>query len=155
MRLISHRGNLFAGQTAPKENTEQAVYEALSLGFEVEVDLWKVNSNYYLGHDYPQNQVSFWFLVKNSRKLWFHCKNKAAFRIFRYFGGFMHESEPFVESKTIFSKWRWNHSSNHNFDNRSVCVMPELHNLSIEDYRTAGAVCSDDIANIECQILKN
>jgi len=142
------------GQRNPKENTVQAVEEAISLGYEVEIDVWKTNDGWFLGHDCPENKVSLFFLIINCRKLWFHCKNGAAFNILKWLGGFMHDSEPQVEAHTVFNKFSWNHSSNHYYDSKTVCVMPELHSLEPQDYSAAYGVCSDDIVNIEYEFKK-
>jgi glycerophosphoryl diester phosphodiesterase len=154
MRLISHRGNLLSGQTYPKENTIQAIEEAICLGYDVEIDVWREKDGWFLGHDLPLNRVSLLFLIKRCRRLWFHCKNKAAHDVLKWFGGFMHEDEPYAKVKTLFSEYKWNHSSNHDFHGNSVCVMPELCNLTTENYREASAVCSDDIVTIDYELKK-
>lgn len=142
------------GQRNPKENTVQAVKEAISLGYEVEIDVWKTNDGWFLGHDGPENKVSLFFLILNCRKLWLHCKNSSSFNILKWFGGFMHDSEPQVEVNTILNRFEWNHSSNHHYDNKTVCVIPELHGLKPEDYIRAYGVCSDSIVNIEYEFKK-
>jgi hypothetical protein len=71
MILISHRGNL-NGKT-DDENKPKYIEEALSQGFDVEVDVWYDNNQFWLGHDKPQYKVSdgfFFFFC-----LWCHAKN--------------------------------------------------------------------------------
>ncbi len=71
MILISHRGNL-NGKT-DDENKPKYIEEALSQGFDVEVDVWYIDNQFWLGHDKPQYKVSEGFLEHHS--LWCHAKN--------------------------------------------------------------------------------
>ena len=71
MILISHRGNL-NGKT-DDENKPKYIEEALSQGFDVEVDVWYDNKQFYLGHDEPQYLIQKDFLRKSG--LWCHAKN--------------------------------------------------------------------------------
>jgi len=50
MRLISHRGNI-NGKNLERENSFPYIQEALQLGYEVEIDIWVINNEVYLGHD--------------------------------------------------------------------------------------------------------
>mgnify|MGYP005995747501 FL=1 len=53
MIFISHRGNI-NGIIKERENTVSYINEALSTGFNVEVDIWYKNKSFYLGHDNPK-----------------------------------------------------------------------------------------------------
>jgi glycerophosphoryl diester phosphodiesterase len=72
MKIISHRGNIY-GSDPKKENTTDAIILALSLGFDVEVDIWLKDEKYCLGHDAPGIYVTKDFLL--NEKLWCHAKN--------------------------------------------------------------------------------
>ena len=72
MKIISHRGNLI-GPNKEEENKMNYIDNSLSLGFDVEIDLWYVNGEFYLGHDNPEHRTSFEFISKNG--LWIHAKN--------------------------------------------------------------------------------
>jgi len=74
MKLISHRGNVY-GREPSKENTIKHITRALSLGYDVEIDLWLIRNKTYLGHDSPDQEVSINFLMENKDKLWCHAKN--------------------------------------------------------------------------------
>ena len=50
MILISHRGNT-NGVNHEKENSISYIEDALNLGFDVEVDVWYHEDNFYLRHD--------------------------------------------------------------------------------------------------------
>jgi len=72
MILISHRGNL-DGSNPDKENKPSYVLEAISAGFDVEVDVWFYDNKFWLGHDEPTYEVDLNFL-KHPR-MWVHAKN--------------------------------------------------------------------------------
>ena len=72
MILISHRGNL-NGMNTERENSPDYIEEALSHGFDVEIDVWDILGSYFLGHDEPKYLVKKNFL-KNEH-LWCHAKN--------------------------------------------------------------------------------
>jgi len=70
--LISHRGNL-NGVIVERENSIDYVEEALSQGFDVEIDVWDIFGSYFLGHDEPKYLVKKDFLKIDG--LWCHAKN--------------------------------------------------------------------------------
>ena len=63
MILISHRGNI-EGRT-DQENKPEYRKKALDQGFNVEVDVWYVNNEYYLGHALPQYKIQEEFYKLN------------------------------------------------------------------------------------------
>ena len=77
MKLISHRGNL-TGPNPELENSVAYIEMAMKKGFDVEIDLWMIENEFYLGHDRPEYRISFKFLLFNKNKLWIHCKNNEA-----------------------------------------------------------------------------
>ena len=60
-KLISHRGNI-SGPNISLENDPTYILEALSLGYDCEVDIWLVEKELYLGHDEPTYKTSMEFL---------------------------------------------------------------------------------------------
>ena len=78
MNIISHRGNLY-GPNQITENSKSQVLAAIDKGFDVEIDLWKIEKKLFLGHDKPQYDIDLNFLISNSNRLWIHCKNLEAF----------------------------------------------------------------------------
>src|SRR4051812_39938537 len=75
LKIISHRGNL-AGSCPSLENKPSQVESALRHGYNVEIDLWRVKGDWFLGHDEPQYRVGHFFPWQKG--LWCHCKNLAA-----------------------------------------------------------------------------
>ena len=53
MKIISHRGNL-DGPIFEKENHPDYILNAIDAGFDVEIDLWKIETKLFLGHDEPK-----------------------------------------------------------------------------------------------------
>lgn len=72
MVVIAHRGNL-NGPNPAEENSPAHIQRALDAGFEVEIDVWVLNGNVYLGHDEPKYKVDVNFLRNSS--FWCHAKN--------------------------------------------------------------------------------
>lgn len=77
MIFISHRGNLF-GPKPELENKPEYIDVALSLGYNVEIDIWAEGDRYYLGHDKPDFKIDVRFLESRSKNIWIHCKNGEA-----------------------------------------------------------------------------
>ena len=70
MKLIAHRGNI-NGPNPERENSPDYIKEALDKGFDVEIDVWKINGSYFLGHDAPEYRIEFGFLMND--RLWCHA----------------------------------------------------------------------------------
>ena len=75
MRLISHRGNI-DGPNRELENDPSYILKAIGQGFDVEIDVWLIDDNILLGHDFGQYQVDLYFL--KNKHLWCHAKNLEA-----------------------------------------------------------------------------
>ena len=56
MKLIAHRGNL-NGRNLQLENSPANIMEAIWKGYDVEIDVWHVKNEFYLGHDEPLYEV--------------------------------------------------------------------------------------------------
>ena len=142
-RWILHRG-LGDGPDARLENDERRIRALVSEGWDVEVDLWKMDDGWWLGHDAPTAKLSD-ISVLEVPQVWAHCKNLEALQALqatRESGKihyFTHDTDP----ATLTSRnWIWC------FPGRivgkgSVCVMPERTGLRAPEICMAGAVCSD------------
>jgi hypothetical protein len=95
MILISHRGNI-DGREPQRENNPDFILEAVKAGFDVEVDVWVIDSQYLLGHDEPQYEVNLEWLRR--LPLWCHAKNKEAFTqlLISNIHCFWHENDRFT-----------------------------------------------------------
>lgn len=76
LKLISHRGNI-SGR-GEFENSPNQIDLCITKGFDVEIDLWKVENDLFLGHDYPDHKINLDYLQDRKEWLWVHCKNEPA-----------------------------------------------------------------------------
>ena len=142
MILISHRGNI-NGKQLNKENAPFYVNNALKLGFNVEIDVWWYNNNFYLGHDKPMYKIKKEYL--QDYRLWCHAKNIEALyqMVNRNIHCFYHQTD----DVTLTSKgYLWT-SPNKTLTKKSVMVLPEIQNLEIPT--KIHGLCSDVIENYE------
>jgi hypothetical protein len=142
MKLISHRGNL-NGQMPENENHPDYIDEAIHAGYDVEIDVWMIDNELYLGHDEPQYKIIYNWLSTRYEKLWIHCKNVEAMEWFNSFGGFnyfWHEEDTVtLTSMNII----WAYPGKQTIKG-SVAVLPEIHN---DNLSACIGICSDYINN--------
>jgi len=122
IRIIAHRGNLKG--PCSDENTPHLICEAISAGFDAEVDVWKIDEILYLGHDEPQYQIDESFLTDRAKFLWIHCKNLEALRAlskFQYLNIFWHQNDDFVLTR---SNHVWTFPGK-KLSSDSIAVMPD------------------------------
>ena len=148
MKIIAHRANV-NGADISTENHPDQIDLAISMGFDVEVDVRYDcgQEKLFLGHDEPQYTVSWNWLAKRKKYLWIHCKNLDALHEFSFgtsgFNYFWHQEDYY----TLTSKnYIWTYPG-HDFRANSVIVMPEIYtekeNLKdIATYDCYG-VCTD------------
>lgn len=72
MRLIAHRGLMY-GPNKEIENHPDTIEEAWANDFDCEIDIWRCDGKWFLGHDKPTYEVPSHFLMMG--RSWFHCKN--------------------------------------------------------------------------------
>jgi len=151
MKLISHRGNL-DGPIKSRENEPNYIDEALALGFDVEIDLWLVNRELFLGHDLGQYKIDFNWLVERKDSVWVHCKNFEAIK-------FMSESKPVLnyfwhenDAYTLTSKGvGWVLPGKKTYYN-SILVLPEIvSEINIKELKLVNfiGICSDFIIHFK------
>ena len=75
MKFISHRGNI-DGPNPEWENDPSRIEDVLNKGYDVEIDVWKIGSKLFLGHDGPQFPIDYGFIKNES--LLCHAKNLEA-----------------------------------------------------------------------------
>ena len=140
MILISHRGNT-NGKNPSAENRPDYIDEAISLGFDVEIDVWLIDGVIFLGHDEPQYGITQQWLNERVDKLWIHCKNVEAMEWFNMIGGFnyfWHEED----TLTLTSKgYMWVYPGKQPIVG-SIAVMPEIND---DDISKCEGICSDYI----------
>ena len=138
--LISHRGNT-VGKLELYENEPSYIHKTLLEGFDVEVDIWYIENNWYLGHDNPQYKIDYNWLKERKDKLWIHCKNIEAMeecnkKIELHY--FWHQEDIMTLTSNNFL---WVHFLHQPIEN-SIAVLPELSN---KDISKCIGICSDFI----------
>jgi hypothetical protein len=101
MKIIAHRGNV-NGRILERENSPDYIMEAIGLGFDVEIDVWYINDEFYLGHDNPVHKIDPSFCLNCS--VWCHAKNKDALHQLLKIGAhcFWHENDSYtLTSKSV------------------------------------------------------
>ena len=143
MKLISHRGNI-DGKNPKEENNVLYIQKALKLGYDVEIDVWNINKEWYLGHDEPQYKIKYDFLTLDG--LWLHAKNgDALYHLLqdRCCNVFYHTDEDWVLTS---KKYIWTYPNQLLYPN-SICVLPELGYNG--DLKNCKGICSDFISKYE------
>jgi hypothetical protein len=144
MKLIAHRGNL-TGSNPIRENSIAYIEEAISEGFDVEIDLRVEDDQCYLGHDDPQYFITMEWLRKYKDVLWIHCKNREALEKLSTsmveFNYFWHETD----SYTLTSKGiGWVYPGKQPYSN-SVVVIPETMDFCDEYIIGVYGICTDRV----------
>lgn len=139
MKIISHRGNLH-GPELERENLIPSIENCIALNFDVEIDVWAINNNLFLGHDEPKYPVYKSYLLDRKNFLWIHCKNKESllYVIDLDLNFFFHDKDDFVltSKKNI---WAYPGKST---DKKTVQVLPEWNNFENLD-RNCYGICTD------------
>lgn len=68
-----------SGPNIATENTLKSCEKCFELGFEVELDVWKLNDALWLSHNFPNTRVERvpnWLLERSD--VWWHAKNLSA-----------------------------------------------------------------------------
>lgn len=135
MIIISHRGNLCGPSS--KENHPDQIRKAFSLGFDVEIDVWYISDKFYLGHDYPEHEVSKDFFTNSH--FWCHAKNIPALEQLKNLKAhyFWHQNDDLTLTS---NKYLWTYPGKQLTSN-SICVLPEKTNQ--EDMKIAFGICTD------------
>lgn len=140
MIKIAHRGNQHG--PADNENEPHQLVATMSTVCDVEVDVWKIDGNLFLGHDAPQYPVDETFIKDIAEGAWYHCKNLEALEHFvKYLPDlrfFWHQND----AHTLTSNgYIWTYPGEKVTD-RSILVhlgKPDLSSFEVMPY----AICSD------------
>lgn len=148
MKLIAHRG-LMNGPDKTLENKPVQIETALSHEFDCEIDLWIINSEFWLGHDAPQYPVNEQFL--KTFGLWIHAKNLAALRWLTNSSlcYFWHENDKFTLTSNNFI---WTYPGQE-LTQHSIAVMPEWNDPEFKNLLTnCYGICSDYVVIIKNKV---
>lgn len=125
MKIIAHRG-LIDGPNKDLENRPEQIHKVLDMGFDCEIDLWRIGQKWFLGHDKPDYEVSEGFVKMDG--LWIHCKNLQALYMLStstdfLYTYFWHQTDDFTLTSDGYI-WTY---PNKDLTNISIAVLPELH----------------------------
>ena len=143
MKIISHRGNI-NGPNPQKENRPSYIDSALQLGFEVEVDLWYIQNEFWLGHDEPQYKIEITWMKLRKNKIWYHCKNQlSSVKLLELNDGykfFCHRNDEYVLTS---NGHLWVHDLNSKIND--MCIIPLLSESELFKHKNLkpGYVCTD------------
>ena len=151
MKLISHRGNLNGSNTI-RENSPHYIMEAIACNYDVEIDIWVINNNLFLGHDAPQYLITLNWLINLKESLWIHTKNFEAlnYLINKPLRIFYHEQE----RQTIINNCNliWSHDLS-KINDKSIIPLLDLEDAkNFKQYKTVFGICSDYIKHIKDNI---
>jgi hypothetical protein len=140
--LISHRGNI-NGPNTNLENSPDYLKTALKNGYHVEVDVWFVDGNFFLGHDKPNYLINENFL--EDERIWCHGKNLASMQVMlknSRIHCFWHQDDQI----TLTSRnYVWTYPGAELINN-SILVLPEKLNPTTISKNYVG-ICSDFVEN--------
>lgn len=141
MIYIAHRAN-YIRKNLSTENTINQINYCLSLGVNVEIDVWYTENSWWLGHDKPQYPIDKQFLFNN--KLWCHAKNNDAF--FQMINQknihcFWHETDAYTLTSSGYI-WAYPGAK---LNNQSICVLPEKCLYTTDELQHCAGICSDEI----------
>jgi hypothetical protein len=149
MKIISHRGNL-DGPNPEEENTIVYIDKALSIGYDVEIDLRVQDGFLYLGHDGPEHRITHTHLRDRRQRLWVHCKDLLAFSYYMEGRAFCHESDPFsIVTNGMLSTHHgfiWVHDLSLELTIDSVIPLiskEDIDNFDLDRVKTIYGVCTD------------
>tara|TARA_R110002012_G_scaffold319687_1_gene541019 strand:- start:2063 stop:2551 length:489 start_codon:yes stop_codon:yes gene_type:complete len=150
-RLIAHRGNL-EGPNPDKENHPDYIHKAVTQGYEIEVDLWRVESDLFLGHDSPQYRINekYLDLIASTGMLWTHVKNAEAFDYLvshnkQQWNFFWHQEDDYTLTSLGYI-WAY---PGKKLTNNSICVLPERANYDTLSIQSSKGVCTDYVYKYE------
>lgn len=139
MKLIAHRGNI-SGRQINYENQPDYIESSIRKGFDAEIDVW-FQDGLYSGHDYPEFEMDFDFLLEFHKSLWVHCKNIEALETLssiQQLNVFWHQEDDYTLTSKGFI-WTYPHKK---ICKKSVIVCDTS---QYSKYQNCFGVCSDKL----------
>jgi hypothetical protein len=145
MKIISHRANL-TGPNPETENSPNQIDLCISLGYDVEIDLWLIGNTYFLGHDSPVYKIPYTFLLNRKDNLWIHCKNQDALFSLNATGlnYFWHQTDDVTITSQEFI-WAYPDKQEKNYNNLVILDFSDTVDFDSYVYSGIYAVCVDFI----------
>jgi hypothetical protein len=144
MKFIAHRGNI-NGKEPERENSPDFIDEAIKLGFDVEIDVWRIDVKWFLGHDSPEYEIDLNWLFDRSDNLWCHAKNLNALHDMIHYpklNCFWHEEDRYTLTSHGFI-WTYPDQPIKEFSYKQIIL---LFDWKKDDVKIPhGGICSDEI----------
>lgn len=145
MIFIAHRGNI-EGPNLAWENKPEYIVNALSEGWDVEVDIWYTDGQFWLGHNSALYEFADYKNLLYDKRVWFHAKDiKTLYQLQQYDVEhyFFHDKDDVVLTSDLCL---WTYPGKFLTYN-SICVLPENTGTTytIVDLKQCKGVCSDYI----------
>jgi hypothetical protein len=154
MRWILHRGNNNGPNSI--ENNPTKLLSLIEKGYEIEIDLWCRDNKFYLGHDFPEYEITEDFIERNG--LWIHCKDENTLEYMNLNKKHLHYFYHTTEDYVLTSKgYIWCFVGKSALKG-SVIVMPEkaLESYNWEELISKNCIiCSDYLEDYIKPLLKN
>ena len=138
MIFINHRGRK---NNSEPENNKKNIIINLELGYDCEIDVWKIEDSFFIGHNKPEEEIEEKFI--RNEHLWCHAKNTEAleYMISNNINAFWHQEDAY----TITSKgFIWVYPGKKLIKN-CIAVKPELANYSLKDLKMCYAICTTEV----------
>lgn len=149
-QFIAHRNNL-DGKFAPDENKPEKIDELNRKGIPCEIDVWYRDNTYWLGHDAPETQVTFDWLMQYLPLRLIHCKDwKSLDKLHRECGRLGYNVNLFyhtVEDYAMTSRGQIIVHPDQPCLPDSIEMMPEMSEHRDRTHRS-NCVCSDSRSNL-------
>lgn len=124
MKIIAHRAKFKYWELVTENNPYQAAW-LVDMGLDIELDIWMVENELWLGHDLPQYKINENFILHVSKFAWFHCKNFEALDFFSNnfsnLNYFWHENDDYTITSNGFI---WTNVGKY-VGPKSILVFPE------------------------------
>lgn len=152
--LIAHRG-LIDGPDFEKENQISTIEYAISKGYDVEIDVWYHNNEWYAGHNEPTIKINLSWLIYNHKNFWIHAKNIQTTYKLSMVGNnlnyFYHDNDPITLTSHGFL---WTYVGNREITPKSILLLPEKSYIKLEDSLNENAygICSDYVERLRDEI---
>lgn len=142
MIFICHRGKK---NNQEPENFVKNILKNLSLGYDCEIDVWKIENRFFIGHDKPEEEIKEEFLL--NKNLWCHAKNIEALKymISNNITTFWHQNDDYTITSNGFI---WVYPGKKIVKN-CIIVKPELGNYTVKELQTCHAICTAEIEKYE------
>jgi hypothetical protein len=150
-RFICHRGNL-QQKFVPDENKPDLLEQRIREGYSVELDVWYQKEKYWLGHDEPQYEVEFEWLMKNLESKYIHCKNGETFaHLLSKCGRLGYNANVFYHTNEDYALTSRGHIivlPGKSLLHGSVNMMPEMAAIRrpLSEWNKTFAFCSDSVS---------